>query len=147
VLIGGASSKNTNGIKELIRGAKSLFIASRQLHEIAAPLFYRRTIFDFENIDYLGVFLNTIGASNRQNLRYVAIYLERGDALDNNNGSNGDDLTAAFLQAAITTLSSLPVTLRAIWVFTPVNEQFLAVDKETGTMHQPLRGTAEIPGC
>ncbi|KAL3493486.1 hypothetical protein BJX62DRAFT_235313 [Aspergillus germanicus] len=142
IILWGDITHNAKGTKEFIRAAISLFFVSRHLYEVAAPLFYSRTTFTFEDIDCLGVFLDTIGDSNRQRLRYVVINLERGDPpskKDDDGGGDNGDLTAAFLRKAITTLPSLPAALRGLWVFSPFKERSLAIDEETGTMHQPLR--------
>ncbi|CEL09598.1 hypothetical protein ASPCAL12733 [Aspergillus calidoustus] len=144
ITLWGDITHKAKGAKQFIQAALSLFFASRQLHDVAAPLFYSRTTFAFEDIDCLGVFLDTIGFLNRQSLRYVVIYLERGDPSKDGNGGGGDedDLTAAFLRKATTTLSSLP-TLRGLWVFSPFKEQSLAIDEETGAVHLPLRAALQ----
>jgi hypothetical protein len=145
VILWGDITHNAKGTREFIRAAHSLFFVSRHIYEVAAPLFYSRTTFAFEDIECLGVFLNTIGDSNRQRLRYVVINLERGDppSKKEDNGGGGDDdgdeLTAAFLQKATKTLPSLPAALRGLWVFSPFKERSLAIDEETGTVHKPLR--------
>jgi hypothetical protein len=145
IILWGDITHKAKGTKEFIQAALSLFFASRQLHDVAAPLFYSRTTFAFEDIECLGVFLDTIGFLNRQSLRYVVIYLERGDPSKDGNGVDGDedDLTAAFLQIATTTLSSLPTALRGLWVLSPFKEQSLAIDEETGAVHQPLRAALQ----
>ncbi|KAL2844256.1 hypothetical protein BJX68DRAFT_269782 [Aspergillus pseudodeflectus] len=145
VILWGDITHNAKGTKEFIHATVSLFFASRQLHNVAAPLFYSRTTFAFEDIECLGVFLDTIGFLNRQSLRYVVIYLERGDPSKDGNGGDGDedDLTAAFLQIATTTLPSLPAALRGLWVFFPFKEQSLAIDEETKAVHLPLRAALQ----
>ncbi|KAL2839383.1 hypothetical protein BJY01DRAFT_250480 [Aspergillus pseudoustus] len=139
----GDITQNTKGTKEFIRAANSLFLASRHLHEIVAPLFYSRTTFAFEDVDCLGAFLDTIGASNRQSLRYVAINLEREDPSKDDGGYDEGVLTATFLRKTTQTLSNLPVALRAMWIYFPFEERSLAIDEETGTVHQPLRAALQ----
>ncbi|KAL3460297.1 hypothetical protein BJX64DRAFT_290458 [Aspergillus heterothallicus] len=142
VLIGKGSNQNSTETKEFIQAARSLFIASRHFHNVAAPLLYSRTIFDFEDINYLRVFLNTIGACNRLNLRFVTIYLERDDTCKDD-GCNEDDLTAAFVRKVTTTLSKLPAAVRGLWIYFPFTDWSLAVDEGTGTMHHPLRAALQ----
>ncbi|KAL2820109.1 hypothetical protein BJX63DRAFT_381350 [Aspergillus granulosus] len=161
--IGVLNSQAQSSTKEFLQTANSLLLASRQLHAATAPLIYSRTVFDVGHIGRLAAFLDAIGARNRQCLRYVTLYLERGDEdedgggrLSRNNSCprlfeeedvDEVDMTAAFLRKVVETLSRLPASLRGLWVYFPFQERWLAVNQETGRVHPLLRSALQRFSC
>ncbi|KAL2869753.1 uncharacterized protein BJX67DRAFT_320941 [Aspergillus lucknowensis] len=85
-----------------------LFLTSRQLYAVAAPLVYKQTIFDVESASDLDAFLQAIGPRNRENLRYMSLYLLAGG------GANTENI-----QQWADSLSQLPLAMRGLSIQYP----------------------------
>lgn len=90
----------------------SIFLACRQFYAVAAPLVYKRTVFEFDERGDLDYFLGVIGAANLENIRYLSVDLQMESPTEN-------PCNVRAIRQWTTLLAQLPVTLRGLRLFLP----------------------------
>ncbi|KAK2767648.1 hypothetical protein FQN54_003806 [Arachnomyces sp. PD_36] len=104
----------------------SIFLTSRRIYDIVAPLVYKKTYFSVRKNDAFEYFLRQIGPTNRENIRYI-MYVDLWTDMSFSREANR---VVIFLRRWIDLLLQLPVALRELSLSLPEDDWQTQTEKD-----------------